>query len=292
MEKLGLGYKTIKKINPKIIYCSGTGFGQTGPYRSRAGHDINYTSIAGILSMTGMHTGRPVIPGVPFADMAGGGLFPAIVIIAGLLGRQKTGRGVYIDVSMTDVVTTLNIGNLASEIEKNSGESPRRYDILGNSVCYNTYKTKDDKYISLGNVEKKFWINFCKAIEKEDLIGKHYASFEEGEEVTELLKRIFASKSQAEWIELMDGVDSCFAPVLTPEQVLEDQHLKNRGILGKTQNPQQGETVQLGFPALFSGGLSYKRSPAPRLGEHTIEILNSMGYSLKEIQSFKENGVI
>lgn len=292
MDRLGLEYKTIEKINPKIIYCSGTGYGQTGPYRSKAGHDINYISIAGILGMTGMQTGRPVIPGVPFADMAGGGVFPALVMIAALLGRERTGKGQYIDVAMTDVMTSFNIINLASVLPQKAEQEKRPYNVVGKTVCYNTFRTKDGKFISIGDLESKFWTNFCSSIGREDLIDKQYTTYQDGEDTTEDLKAIFSSKTQSEWVEFIKNVDDCFAAVLTLEETLDDPHLVERGMITKMEDPIRGETVQIGFPALFSDELHYKRSPAPTLGEHTTETLGGLGYSQEEIETLKESGVI
>jgi len=292
MNRLGLGYETIKKINPRIIFCSGTGYGQTGPYQNKAGHDINYISIAGILGMTGMHTGRPVIPGVPFADMAGGGVFPALVMIAALLGREKTGKGQYIDVAMTDVMTSFNIPNIASALAQRAGQEKRPYNVAGKTLCYNTFKTKDGKFISIGDLEPKFWTNFCRSIGREDLIEKQYCTYQDGEDTTESLKAIFSSKTRSEWVEFVKDVDDCFAAVLSPEETLDDPNLIERGMITKMKDPNRGETIQIGFPALFSDELHYKRSPAPALGEHTFETLNDLGYSTEEIKAFKENGVI
>jgi crotonobetainyl-CoA:carnitine CoA-transferase CaiB-like acyl-CoA transferase len=292
MDKLGLGYQNIESINPRIIYCSGTGYGQTGPYRLKAGHDITCLSIAGILAVTGEHTGRPVIPGVPFADMAGGGLFPALAIIAALLGREKTNKGQYIDVAMADVMTSFNIINLARALAEKGGEAPRPYNFRGKNLFYNTYKTKDGKFIAIGNLESKFWANFCHAIERPDLIERHFSGYQDGEETTESLKTLFLSKTQSEWLEFMEGVDNCFAPVQKPEETLEDPHLMERGMITKIEDIQRGETVHIGFPTLFSDGLHYKRSPAPLLGEHTIETLKELGYTSDQIGSMKEDGVI
>jgi crotonobetainyl-CoA:carnitine CoA-transferase CaiB-like acyl-CoA transferase len=292
MARLGLGYETIREINPKIIYCSGTGYGQSGPYRDKAGHDINYISIAGILGMTGMHTGRPVIPGVPFADMAGGGVFPALAMIAALLGRERTGKGQYIDVAMTDVMTSFNINNIASALEQRGRGRRRPYNLQGKTLCYNTFETKDGTFISLGDLEFKFWANFCRALGREDLIEKHYARYEEGEDTTEELKAIFASRTQSEWVAFMKRVDDCFAPIHTPEEVVEDPHLTERGMITSMEDPTRGETLHIGFPALFSDGLHYKRSPAPALGEHTAETLQTLGYSPEEVETLKEESVI
>ena len=292
MDRLGLGYSEIKAVNPKIIYCSGTGYGQNGPYKLRAGHDINYISIAGILGMTGMHTGRPVLPGVPFADMAGGGAFPALTIIAALLGREKTGEGQYIDVSMTDVMTSFNVGNLANAMARRAGDLLPPYDILGRSVCYNTYKTKDGKFISIGNNEPKFWKGFCTVIGREDLNENHWDDYHEGSGFTETIKAAIAAKTQAEWIELFEKEDSCFAPVHTADDILEDPQLIDRDMITSMHDPRKGDIVHIGFPARFSDTLDYKRSPAPELGEQTDEKLGELGYTPGEIEGFKNGGVV
>jgi crotonobetainyl-CoA:carnitine CoA-transferase CaiB-like acyl-CoA transferase len=292
MERLGLGYQTIKEINPKIIYCSATGYGQTGPYKYKAGHDINYISIAGILGVSRENTLYPPIPSIPVADMVGGGVFPALTILAALLGRERTGKGEYIDVAMTDVATSLNILNIARALEEKADERMVNSNLLGENISYRIFRTKDQKFISLGDLEFKFWRNFCSAIGREDLIEKHNSVFQDGEETTESLKAIFSTKTQSEWVDLMRNVDSCFSPVLTPEQTLEDRHLLERGMIMKVQDPKRGETLQIGFPALFSNGLHYNRSPAPKLGEHTDEILEALGYRHKEIKALREEGVI
>ncbi|RPJ34085.1 MAG: CoA transferase [Deltaproteobacteria bacterium] len=292
MERLGLDYRSVKEVNPRIIYCSGTGFGQTGPYRLKAGHDINYISLAGILGVSGIQTGRPVIPGVPFADMVGGGVFTALAIIAALLGREKTGEGKYLDVAMTDVMTSLNIMNIAIALSQKAGRGMMPSSLRGSSLCYNVYKTKDGKFVSIGDLESKFWNNFCRALGREELVDKQYHHYQDGDKTTESLKTLFASKTQAEWIESMKGVDDCFSPVYSPEEALDDPHLKSRGMITRMADPQRGEMLQLGFPALFSEELHYKRSPAPFLGENTREILQELGYRMEEIEKLKSTGTI
>ncbi len=292
MDRLGLGYAKIKEVNPRIVYCSGTGYGQSGPYRLKAGHDINYISYAGILGMTGRHTDRPVIPGIPIADMAGGGVFTALVMIAALLGREKTGEGQYIDIAMTDVVTSLNLMNIATALAQKAGKGMTPFNVQGTSLCYNVFKTKDGKFVSVGDIEAKFWENFCKAVGRMDLADKAYATYQEGDKNTEILKEIFAGKTQAEWAEFMKNVDDCFAPVHTLEEVLEDPHLLSRGMITKVPDPRRGETVQIGFPAQFAQELNYQRSPAPVLGENTDEILQGLGYSRQEIEGLKKDGTI
>jgi len=292
MDRLGLGYKEIQKINPEIIYCSATGYGQKGPYRDKPGHDVNYLSISGILSWTGEHTGRPVIPGIPFGDMAGGGVFPALAIIAALLGKERTGRGQYIDTCQTDVLTSFNLLNFAQVLAQKKGQKARPVNIRGGMLCYNTFKTRDGKFVALGAVEPKFWRNFCKAVGREDWIPNHFLPYEEGGDATEELKDLFASKTQKEWAEILENVDTCFTPILTPDETLENHHLKERGIITTMEDPKRGETIQLEFPAKFSDDLNLKRSPAPFFGEHTREVLTNLGYTELQVKKFQNDGVI
>jgi len=292
MERLGLGYEALCRLQPDIVYCSATGYGQHGPYATRAGHDINYLGISGILRCTGEHTGRPVIPGIPIGDMAGGGIFTALAIIAALLGRERTGEGQYIDVAQTDVLTSLNLLNIAEALAQQKGQKARPYNLRGASLCYNTYMTRDGKYMALGALEEKFWRNFCKAVGKEEWISNHLAPYEEGNETTEALKALFAGKTQKEWNDLFENVDTCLTPVLRPEDTLNDSHLRARETITEMDDPQRGETVQIGFPAKFSEELNLKRSPAPSFGQHTKDLLIGLGYTHSSIQSLEVDGVI
>ncbi len=292
MDRLGVGYDDICKVKSDIIYCSTTGYGQTGPYKKKAGHDVNYLSYSGILADTGAHTGRPVIPGIPFGDMAGGGIFTAMAVMSALLGKERTGKGQYIDVAQADVLASLNILGLAEYLAKKEGKLSRPFNIRGASLCYNTFKTADDKFIALGAIEDKFWLNFCKAIDRKDLIPEHSAAYDEKSPVTIELKKIFSGKTQKEWIVLLDQVDTCFSPVLSPEEALEDKHLKEREMITTMDDPKRGEIVQVGFPARFSDGLNYKRSPVPYFGEHTEEVLTGLGYTAQLIQDLEDEEVI
>ena len=292
MARLGVGYEDIKQINPSIIYCSTTGYGQTGPYRSRVGHDINYLGYSGVLDCTGESTGKPVLPGIPIGDMAGGGLTTAMAILAAIVGRERTGRGQYIDVSQTDVLTSLNVRNIAEVLAQKKGRTARPLDIRGFNICYNTYKTSDGKFIAFGPVEPKFWRNFCKTVGKEAWILDHLLGYKGGSRATEALKELFAGKTRKEWEAIFENVESCVSPVLSPEETLEDEHLKERGMFTRMDDPERGESVQLGFPAKFSDDLEFKRSPAPFFGEHTEEVLSGLGHSEADIEMLKKEGVI
>lgn len=292
MDRLGVGYEDMKQVNPAIIYCSTTGFGQTGPYRRMVGHDINYLGYSGILAWTGEHTGRPVVPGIPIGDMAGGGLVTAMAVLSALVGRERTGKGQYIDVGQADVLLSLNIRNTAEVLARRKGRTARPVDVRGLSLCYNTYRTSDDKFVALGAVEPKFWSNFCKTVGKEEWVENHLLRYEDGSEMTEALKTLFASKSRDEWEKIFKDVESCITPVLTPDEALENEHYKERGMIFTMDDPDRGETLQIGFPAKFSDELDFKRSPAPFFGQHTDEVLAGIGFTKQEIEELRNEGVI
>ena len=292
MDRLGVGYEDMKQVNPAIIYCSTTGFGQTGPYRRMVGHDINYLGYSGILAWTGEHTGRPVVPGIPIGDMAGGGLVTAMAVLSALVGRERTGKGQYIDVGQADVLLSLNIRNTAEVLARRKGRTARPVDVRGLSLCYNTYRTSDDKFVALGAVEPKFWSNFCKTVGKEEWVENHLLRYEDGSEMTEALKTLFASESRDEWEKIFKDVESCITPVLTPDEALENEHYKERGMIFTMDDPDRGETLQIGFPAKFSDELNFKRSPAPFFGQHTDEVLAGIGFTKQEIEELRNEGVI
>lgn len=292
MTRLGLDYNEILKVNPRIIYCSETGYGQTGPYRKRAAHDINCLGISGILAWTGQHTGRPVLPGMPLGDMAGGGALPALAIVAALMERERTGKGQHIDICQTDVLTSFNLLNFAETLSAKRGDKPLPYATRGERINYNTYETSDGKFIALGAIELRFWKQFCKAVGKEDWFTNNLLAYKDGEQATEALKDLFSGKTQREWMNIFDKVDCCISPVLTPEETLENEHLIARGIVTSMEDPVRGKTVQIDFPAKFSDGLNSLRSPPPSFGENTNEVLTSLGYTSSHIEELERDEII
>lgn len=283
MSSFGLDYAKLKLINPKLIYCSSTGYGQDGPYKHKPGHDINYLSISGILGETGRHTGAPVIPGIPVADMTAG-VYSALAILAALIARDKTGKGQYIDVSMTDCMVSYNLINLVSCI---TGSKKATLDFANGSPFYNVYETKDRKYISIGNIEGKFWINFCKVIKREDLIKKQLATGDDREKLVEELRKIFLKKSRDEWLDLMEGKDICVAPVNSIEEVLKDPHLNHRNMFPEVDHDGQ-KIKYIALPIKFSETPYEIRSKSPSLGEHTDKVLKDLGYVKDVIKKPKQ----
>ncbi|MFH1489651.1 MAG: CoA transferase [Pseudomonadota bacterium] len=197
-----------------------------------------------------------------------------------------------IDVAQTDVLTSMNIIGIAETLARKKHQSVRPYNMRGASLCYNTYRTRDGKHMALGALEEKFWINFCRTVGKEEWIPLHLSPYRDGEAATEAFKLLFAERTQQEWVDLFEGVDTCLTPILMPEGTLEDAHLRARRTITEMEDPERDESLQLGFPARFSEELDYRRSPAPFLGQHTREILSELGYTSFLIQKLEEDGVI
>jgi len=292
VERLGIGYQAIQGINSRVIYCSISGYGQDGPYRERSGHDINYIALAGLLAISGEKFKPPTIPPVPMADIGIGGTMAAFAILAALMARERTGRGQYIDVSMTDGVVSWLCMHMAKLF---SGKIPPRrgeYEMGGSSPYYTVYETLDSKYISVGTLEPKFWANFCKALGREDLVSKQFSEGEEKSLLFEEIRKIVKTKTRNEWEAFFKDIDACVEPVLEMEEVLSHPQFVHRGIFKKIDHPVEGEIEQIGFPLKFSETPGEIRTPPPLPGEHTVPILLSLGYSGSEIEEFKKKTVI
>lgn len=274
VKRLGIDYEKICQINPRIVYCSISGYGQTGPYKMEAGHDLNYVSLGGVTSLTGPRDGKPSIPGIQIADL-GGGLTAATGILLALLARNKTGKGQYIDISLHDSV----VGLLASDasnyfglgVATKRGES-RLTGLLPN---YNCYQTKDGKYLAVGALEQKFWDRLCEAIERPDL--KDAINDEQKREyLFGVLETTFAAKELAEWEKIFEGKDACVTAVKDLEEVFNDPHVRERKMILEVDDEKLGRHQQLGMPIKLSDTPGSIRSSAPALGEHTEEILQEI----------------
>lgn len=228
MNRLGLGYEQLKKINPRIIYCSLTGFGQTGPYRNRPGHDINYVSLAGLASYSGSEEEGPANVGTQIADIAGGSMHTAVGILAAYIYRQKTGEGQALDISMTDCTLPMNALAIAPFLVDGEKAEPEKM-LLNGGTFYGYYKTKDGRYFSVGSLEPKFRELLCEGIGKPELVS---LSMSQRPEDVALFKKTlqdtFATRTFDEWTVTFSELEACAEPVLTLEEVVNHPQMKAR----------------------------------------------------------------
>ncbi|MDY6909693.1 MAG: CaiB/BaiF CoA-transferase family protein [Thermodesulfobacteriota bacterium] len=292
MERLGLGYAALRVLNPKIVYCAISGYGQDGERALRAGHDINYLALAGVLSYSG-RDGKLVVPNVQIGDLGGGALMAAFSITAALLARERLGEGQYIDISMTDGAVAWNCLRWGKFLA--DGVVPRPADDMLNHgyACYNLYETKDGRWMSLGALEPQFWKAFCRSVGRDDWEQAEY--FKPGPHQKQLEKEVaevFAAKTQAEWVEHFREVDCCCEPVLNLEEMMADPAVQARGMVVELIHEHFGAYRQLGIAPKFSATPGSLRTPAPELGEHTESLLLEHGYSEGEIQRLREAGVV
>jgi crotonobetainyl-CoA:carnitine CoA-transferase CaiB-like acyl-CoA transferase len=289
--KLGVDYETLRKSNPGIIYCSISGYGQTGPYRDRVGHDANYLSIAGVLDITGEKERAPAIPGVQIADIAGGGMNAAIGILLALFARKKTGAGQYIDISMTDsMVSFLPVPLFFRQL---TGQITKRGDafLSHRYACYNTYETADGRYLSIGAVENRFWKRLCEIMGVPDYTLLQY---DEGRrtEITGFMRAAFSKKTLAEWETVLSSEDVCWGRIQNLQEVLDDPLFIEREMITEYTAKTGEKRKALGVPIKLSETPGAVRTPPPAFGENTGDILRELGYENERIKEFGEKGVI
>lgn len=277
-QRWGIGYDAMRAVNPRIIYCSLSGYGQTGPYRDRAGHDLNYIALTGLLAANGYADRAPVPPAAQIADLSGG-MYAAVAILAALIGRIKSGEGAYLDMSLFDSAlgwTGTIIGGAFLAGEKISRGQNQ---LNGGMACYNVYATRDDKYITIAAIEPHFWVAFCKAIAREDLIAGQYSA-----EAIPGVAAIFRARTMDDWLDLFKTVDACAEPVRDFGQVFDDPQVKHRGLTADV-----GGTQQIGSVFVFARNTI---APAPILGEHTHAVLSGAGIGEEEIEKLEKAGII
>jgi crotonobetainyl-CoA:carnitine CoA-transferase CaiB-like acyl-CoA transferase len=276
MDRLGLGWDVLHARNPKLVMCSITGYGQDGPFASRAGHDVNYMATAGALGLNGERDGPPVPLAVQVADIGGGGLQPAVAILGALVGVLQGEGGRWIDASMTDgAVTWLTLAFAAQA----AGEVVARGDqrLAGRYPCYRVYECKGGGYYSVGALEPKFWRELCEALERPDLIELNYS---EERAAQEMLERIFMTRTRDEWQQELSSLDACCEPVLDLDEVASHPQIAARGLFS-------GGEVR---PAVVMRK-DWRRRAAPRLGEHSAEVLAEAGVDAARFEELRASGV-
>ncbi len=291
VKKLGVDYETIKAINPRIIYCSISGYGQDGPYRDFPGHDLNYTAYAGVAGLYRNGDGEPIIPGLQIADMVGGGLNAVIAILLALFARTHTGQGQYIDISMMDGVLGLNQMSLAQWLATRVKPNLKEQPLTGGLPQYQIMKCKDGKYFTIGALEPKFHAALLKQIGREDLLKAGVSQAQ----VFEELKKTFLTKDRDAWTAEInncpDDDAKMVAPVYEVDEVEIDPHVQARKLVIDVETPH-GTIKQIGFPIKLSDTPGTLKFCAPTLGQHNEEILGALGYSTEEIALLRKKKVI
>ncbi|MFY9556088.1 MAG: CaiB/BaiF CoA-transferase family protein [Blastocatellia bacterium] len=288
VERLGINYSAVTEVNPRIVYCSLTGFGQDGPHRTRSGHDLNYLALSGVLGLTIDERGKPVIPGVQVADLAGG-MIAAFAMLAALLARERTGRGQYVDVSMFDVMVSMLPIPAAHHFAGKTIDVGGKYVLSGAYPFYNVYESADGKFMTLGALEPKFWANFCHAVGREDLISRQFDADARRQNLFEEVRAIFKSRTQSEWVALMRDADCCCEPVLSMTEAFEHEQTRAREMVREVAG---AKFKQLGSSYKMSGTPARDRNAAPALGENTAELLAAFGMSKEELKRLSDAGII
>ena len=299
-KRMGVDYETINKLNPRIVYCSLSGYGQDGPYSQNPGHDINYISIAGALNLIGWPGSPPAIPLNFLADFAGASLHGVMGILLALMARQSSGKGQFVDISYTDSVITLMTFFLQQHFAGGMKFPRGEWGLAGGYPYYQSYETSDGKRISLGCVEPWFWENLCRAIGRDDLkkfsfSPEHFMQGQPDEswrQATEEVKKVFLTKTRDEWFDILCKFDVPAGKVYEIDEVAGDPQLLHRKMLLEFDHPKLGKVRQPGIAIKLSQNPGSVRSMAPYSGENTDEVMKSLGYSKQDIESLRTAKVI
>jgi len=284
MDRLGLGWSTLHARHPRLIYCAISGYGQTGPDRLRAGHDLNYVARAGVLGYGGEAGGAPAFPGVQVGDIGGGSLFALVGLLAALYERERTGQGRFVDISMTDGATAFLHMHLAARLFMGEEGTPLRRGreaLNGGLPCYGVYRTQDGRALAVGALEPRFFAGVCEALGHPEWLDEAYALDGGAERVKAELTHLLAQQPLAHWTALFAGRDVCVEPVLEGDEVLADAQLRARGLFMESEDTPSGRKLTHLRTPLRMGDVP-PRAP-PSLGQHSQDILAEAGFSREEI---------
>jgi crotonobetainyl-CoA:carnitine CoA-transferase CaiB-like acyl-CoA transferase len=291
MDRLGVGWSRLREVNPRLVYCAISGYGQDGPLRDRVGHDINYLGIAGVLDGMGPPNGPPALSAVPFADVGGGGLTAAVGILAALVAREQTSRGQMVDVAMLDGSLAMNV--YYALLRQLEGRTPVRgaTQLTGKFPCYAIYETKDGRHVTIGAYEDAFWSTFCRHFGRDDFVPHQWDAAAKRDEMFAFFRAAFRTKTQAEWVAELEALEICFAPVLTLDETFEHPQVRHRGMAYELATPA-GPMLCPGPPWKLSDTPASIRSGPRIFGADTDAVLASLGYDAGGIAKLRAEGVV
>jgi alpha-methylacyl-CoA racemase len=290
LDRLGVGYERLREVNPGLVYCAITGYGQDGPNRDRSGHDMNYLALCGLLGLTGEDGGPPVQAAGQIADLGGGALMAAVGVLMALRERERSGQGQLVDCSMFDGALSW-LAFVAADLLA-TGRPPRRGGLYlaGSLTCYRPYACADG-YVTLGALEPKFWAAFCAGVGREDLLD--HAFDPPGSDAHRAVSEIFAARTREEWHRFSSEHDCCLEPVLGLDEALASEQVTTREMVVEVDQPGAERQVRLlGAPFKLSRTPADPTRPGPALGEHTDEVLAAAGLGPEEITSLHEAGAV
>jgi crotonobetainyl-CoA:carnitine CoA-transferase CaiB-like acyl-CoA transferase len=290
--RLGVDHATLSALNPRLVYCSISGYGQDGPYRDRVGHDVNYLGFAGVGDVIGTAGGPPAISGVQIADIGGGALMAAVGILSALWAREETGRGQFVDIAMMDGAFAWQVINIFRFLLE--GTEPRRGDTLltGHHPCYAVYETRDGRHVTVGALEPHFWRTLCERLGMPELAPQQFAEGAEREEMFRRLRAKFRERTMVEWVAELADLDICFGPVATLTEALDDPQVRHRQMMLEMDDGRGVRRRTVGNPIKLTDTPPSLRTPPPSLGEHTDAILAGLGYSPGDVAGLRERGVV
>ena len=287
VDKLGIGYGIVKALNPRVVYCSISGYGQTGPWRERAGHDINYIATAGVLDQIGTAGGAPAVPNFQIGDLLGGALTSLVGLLAAVIEAKTSGQGRHVDVAMADAVFAHAYSPLLMTLAFGQ-PAPRGADLLsGGFPCYGVYRTADERFLAVGALEPKFWTLLCTTVARPDLAPFGLALGGKGAWAREELAALLAAQPLAHWTKVFDAVDCCVTPVLTMTEAMRQVQLMARGMLVDVAGMSQ-----FAPPYRLSDFALGEPRPAPAAGQDSDAILEEAGFNVAEVADLRMAGVI
>lgn len=290
-DALGIGYNDIKVINPGLIYCSISGFGQDGPYHNLPGHDINFIGYSGMLGIAGQKRLPPTIPVVPIADLSGA-MFAVISILSSCISRKTNRRGGFLDVSLLDGAIAWLGHSMGYLYLEGIPEAERDMALSGKYACYSIYRTKDGKNLTIASLEPKFWKNLCEKVGREDYISLQFSPGEKQQEIKACFEEMFLTKTRDDWMDFFEGTEICAGPVYDVDEVFVDPQVIHRKIFTEVVHPGKGPIKQIDSLSKLAGDFTEKGTYPPGLGQHTDEVLQNLGIREVEIARLRGKGII